>query len=176
MRPRIGLMVVALALGAAIVPALAPADGPHTCKGTAKSPGVLAGGSYHQGVVVRGFCEVNAGKVRVFEHLVLKRGSALIATFAKNDRTGRGKSSLTVLGDVIIDRGAALEMGCSPRESTCADDKALSSHETVTGSIDADAPLGVIIHASRIGGKVDRNGGGGGLSCKPPAQGAVAFS
>jgi hypothetical protein len=37
-----------------------------------------------------------------------------------------------------------------------------------------NAPLGVIIHASTIGGDVTETGGGGGLSCAPPKTGPFA--
>jgi hypothetical protein len=142
-----------------------PAKGPHVCSGTLKSPGVLSG-TYKAGVVVKGFCFVNAGPARVAGLLKLRPGSGLAAAF------GHRNSHLTVNGDVLVGRGATLVLGCNPKSSPCIDDNMnhprLASKGRVTGSVTETAPLGVLIHSTTILGNVTETGGGGGLSCSPP--------
>jgi hypothetical protein len=152
----------------------------YTCSGTAKAPGTLTGSHYQ--VVVRGVCAVNAGHARVRHNLTITRGGALIAVFGLNHRTHHGSSSLTVGGNLILERGASLAMGCdrkydhafgqSSANFACADDPhpnkpTLSSHSTVYGSLIARNALGVVVHNSTIRGSVLETGGGGGLNCKP---------
>jgi hypothetical protein len=152
----------------------------YTCSGTAKAPGTLAGSHYQ--VVVRGVCAVNGGRARVSHDLTITSGGALLAVFGLNDRTHRGSSSLSVGGNLIVERGASLAMGCDRKYDhafgqtsanfACADDPnpnkpTLSSHETVDGSLIARDPLGVVVHNSAIRGSVIETGGGGGLNCRP---------
>ena len=150
----------ALAVGAS----LASAAQSYTCSGTFDSPGVLAG--EHGPVLVEGWCEVNQGPAQVRGTLTLARGSALISAF------GGGGSSLSVDGNVIVRSGATLLLGCEPGFFTCLDDPSqehptLFSRGSVTGNIVASEPLGVIVHASTIGGSVLETGGGGGFTCNP---------
>jgi hypothetical protein len=139
--------------------------GPHVCTGTLKSPGVLSG-NYKSGVVVKGFCFVNAGPARVVGLLKLAPRSGVAASF------GHRNSHLTVNGDVLVGRGATLFLGCNPKSSPCFDDSqshpTLTSKGRVTGSVTETAPLGVVIHSTTIGGNITETGGGGGLSCAPP--------
>jgi hypothetical protein len=44
----------------------------------------------------------------------------------------------------------------------------------VFGSINGSAPEGVIVHASSVVGSVNQSGGGGGVTCAPPAKGLFA--
>jgi hypothetical protein len=139
-----------------------------TCSGTIKSPGVLAG--TYSDVVVRGLCEVNAGAANVQRDLVITPGGALLAAFARNDRTHHGDSNLTVGGSLTVLRGGTLIMGCEAAHFACIDDPnqkdpTLASTSAVTGNLIAKNALGVVVHASSIGGSVIQVGGGGGRNC-----------
>lgn len=157
-----------------VVPALAAsASGAvttRTCSGTPTSPGVLTG-TYPGNVIVKGFCEVNAGQAVVAGNLTIAPGGGVVAAFALNDKTHKGFSSLTVQKNVVVDRAATLVLGCEPNFFTCVDDTGktatLQSRGTIGGSLLASQPLGVLVHNSSIAGPVVENGGGGGLSCTP---------
>lgn len=175
----------AIAAAMAAVPALAPAHrsaAPHTCSGSAASPGVLSGNE-RSGVVVKGFCLVNSGTAHVFGTLTLRPGSALIAAYGLDRATGKPGSKLLVTGDVAVDRGGTLVMGCNTTSYPCLDDPSsghptLSSLDSVSGSVTSTAPLGVVIHSTKIGADVVQTGGGGGpgtFSCPTPTSGAFAF-
>lgn len=160
-------------------PAQAKSHHPFRCSGTSAKPGVLTGKQRH-GVIVEGLCEVNSGAARVTGTVKLKPGATLLAAYGLNHKTGKPGSSLTVKGDVIVGRGATFVMGCGPPEFGCLDDPnpsnpMLVSHSTVTGNLVSRAPLGVIVHLSKIGGSIREKGGGGGLSCAPPTTGAFAM-
>lgn len=167
---RLASFFVLLAAGGllALTPGLVQArahSGPHPCIGTPSNPGVLSG-NYSSGVVVSGFCAVNNGPAKVVGPLVLKPGSALIAAF------GMKGSKLTVNGDVTVRRGATMLLGCNTTSFPCVDDPnqsapTLTSPGTVTGNVTENAPLGVIIHSSTIGGSITETGGGGGMNCNP---------
>jgi hypothetical protein len=177
----IGALVASgVAGGQAVATASGASPSTYTCSGTTTAPGTLAGS--HSSVVVHGVCEVNAGPARVSHNLVIERGGALVAIFGLNDHTGHGHSSLTVGGNLIVDRGASLAMGCDREYDhafghrsanfACADDPhpnrpTLSSHDTVDGSLIAHRPLGVVVHNSTIHGSVTEIGGGGGVNCTP---------
>ena len=158
-----------------------------TCTGTLDAPGVLAG-TYRSNVVVNGVCFVNGGAATVLGDLVIAPGAALNASFALNDLPGgSGTSSLTVKGDVVVQNGGILFMGCEPGFSPCSDDPdqnggTLTGQNSVGGNIVEFQPLGAIVHAASIHGGVAEFGGGGGVSCDPPAGsvfealGSPAFS
>jgi hypothetical protein len=149
---------------------------PHVCSGTFSAPGVLKG-AYPKGVVVKGVCFVNDGKARVTGTLTVTKGSALVALF------GAHHSSLTVAGNVVLDRGGAAALGCKANPNgtgmACIDDPdqshpTLTSHERVSGNIIAHHALGLIVHNSAIGESVKDIGGGGGPSCAVPKTGIFA--
>jgi hypothetical protein len=150
-----------MSLGA-LAPTLAAAK-PPTCVGSPTSPGVLSG-TYSSGVIVEGRCLVNAGPVVVRGNLTIREGGALGAIFAFNDVTQSGKSNLTVYGNVRIQQGGSLYMGCEPNFFTCKDDESntAASRDRVFGNIVAEQPRAVIIHASLIAGSISETGGGGG--------------
>lgn len=50
----------------------------------------------------------------------------------------------------------------------------LTSFGRVSGNMIENAPLGVVVHNSAIGGNIKETGGGGGLSCVPPTSGPFA--
>src|SRR5262249_19673735 len=148
----------------------ATTSGTTTCSGTPTAPGTLTG--THANVVVNGVCFVNAGRAVVNGNLTVTAGSALVAVFALNDTTGTGKSSLTVKGNLQVNVGAALLMGCNPANFACLDDPnqnqpTLSSHATVGLDLRSFRPLGVIVHNVTVGGDVIQTGGGGGVNCRP---------
>jgi hypothetical protein len=170
--PILGLsgLLAALAVGPAQAASASRAAAAQTCTGTATTPGVLTG-TYAANVIVKGVCAVNAGQAVVKGNLTIAPGGAVLAIFARNDKTHKGFSSLTVNKNVVVDKGATLALGCEPNFFTCADDTGktptLQSRGTIGGSLFASAPLGVLLHNSSITGAVTEQGGGGGLSCKP---------
>jgi hypothetical protein len=141
------------------------------------SLGVLSG-TYDGNVVVSGACAVVAGPAVVNGNLTLAPDSALIAAFASG--------SLTVNGNLYVQKGATLILGCLPTSFPCFDDPftdgqpSLSSPGSVSGNLIATQPLGVIVHNSTIQGHVTENGGGGGATCDPvgafAAFGSPAYS
>jgi hypothetical protein len=165
-----GLVTSAMALA----PAASAAAAQHqasVCAGTPKAPGVLTG-RHRSDVVVKGACEVNAGRAFVGGDLTLRPGAVLIAAFALNDRTGKGSSSLTVAGDLRVGAGAAMVLGCDPSSFPCLDDPdqnapTLASHDRVFANLISTKPLGVVVHNVSVRGDVTQRGGGGGFTCNP---------
>jgi hypothetical protein len=153
-----------------VIPAVATAGGPHTCSGTSKKPGVLAG-TYPSGVVVSGVCEVNAGNAHVDGTLKLNSGSVLVAAFGLDHVTKHGGSRLEMKGNVVVGKGATLLLGCNPAHFACVDDNQhhpkLFSRPTISGNLTVTSPLGVVVHSLTIGGNIKQTGGGGGESCTP---------
>ncbi len=167
-----GLVLAIMGAGAAV----APAAGPYVCSGKLGSAGKLKG-TYPNGVFVKGACAVKTGTAHVIGTLTVTKGSVLGAAY------GLHHSSLTVTGNLVVDQGAAVILGCkvNPDGSgfPCLDETnmkhpTLKGHETVTGNIIENSPLAVIVHNSTIGGSVKESGGGGGVSCAPPNSGVFA--
>ena len=152
---------------------------PNTCTGTLASPGVLAG-KYRGDVVITGVCNVNGGAAVIKGNVILAPGAVLNATFALNDVTGTGTSSLAVFGDVKVGYGATLGMGCEPNFQPCTDDPNAGTGGTLTGqnhvfgNVRGRQALALIIHASKINGDVSTSGGGGGVNCNVPSSGIFA--
>ena len=164
---------VAASLAAIVGPANA-AVGNTTCTGTLGSPGTLSG-VYSSNVTVNGVCGVNAGPATVEQNLIITPGSALVAAFGHNDQTHSGNSNLTVNGNVTVEAGAALIMGCEPVFFPCLDDPnadaggpgTLTGSGTVGKNLTGSGALGILVHASTINGNVSESGGGPGLVCGP---------
>jgi len=167
------LAIVVMGAGAA-----AAAEAHHgqsgTCTGTLTAPGVLAG-TFRGDVVITGVCAVNGGAAVIKGDLILAPGSVLNAQFARNDVAGTGASSLTVRGDVKVRNGATLAMGCEPAFNPCLDDATATGQNRVSGDVRANHALGVLLHASKIGGNVSLRGGGGGVTCNVPSGGIFGF-
>lgn len=177
--PALALTGLALEAGPASAHAMTAA----TCSGTLTNPGLLAG-TYPGDVVIDGACMVNGGAAVVNGNLTVSPDSVLNATFALNDVTHHGKSSLTVHGNVAVQENAALAMGCLPVHSPCSDDPDAGTGGTLTGDNRVDGnvtgwrALAIIVHASKIRGNVDQRGGGGGsaaFTCDVPSTGVFAL-
>ena len=150
--------------------AAAGAGRPQSCSGTYAVPGVLAG-TYANGVVVSGFCDVNGGAAVVTGNLTIAAGATLEATFVNNDQAGSGSSSLTVSGNVKVQSGASLIMGCEPTAFVqCFDDSSRSADIHIGGNLVSRGALGVVVHASTITGNVSQSTGGGGVNCSAPSN------
>jgi len=121
------------------------------CVGTTDAPGVLSG-NYRSGVIIKGFCTVNDGPATIHGKLILAPGSALIAAYALNDLTGKGTSSLTVLGNVSVRHGATLVFGCDAAPFPCLDD-------TNASTAPAARRGGRCGRGRRVAGRDDRHGG-----------------
>ncbi len=180
--PAAALAVGSIAL--AVMPAAASGVGDRhhghhqsaTCTGSAASPGVLSG-TYSGNVWINGVCLVNGGAATVDGNLFVTPGSALAAVFANNDVSGSGTSSLTVLKNVVVGKGATFFLGCEPTYFPCLDDPGaqtgpgtLTSNGTIGGNLIAAGALGVIVHASTIGKNALLLGGGYGNSCVTPTD------
>ena len=146
-----------------------------TCTGTSASPGVLAG-TYSSSVVISGYCVVDGGPTTVNGSITVATGATLDATFARNDVTGIGTSSLHVTGGVKVTSGAVFAMGCEPNYAPCSDDPAgtLTGTNTVGMNITGAGALGLVVHASTIGGSINLSHGGGGSTCTVPTSGYFA--
>ena len=173
--------IASLALGTVVAGASAAGAAqaqqrPHICAGTLTAPGVLAG-TFHRDVIVVGACAVDGGAAVIRGDLILTPGSALDATFAFNDVTGKGASSLTVFGNVKAGAGSVVAIGCEPNEAICSDDPnaktggTLTGNNHVFGNIVASHALAVLLHASTVFGSVISVGGGGGVTCAVPKTG-----
>jgi hypothetical protein len=157
-----------LLAGAGIASAAPAGAARFTCSGNIKHPGVLSG--TYSDVVVRGLCVVNSGAAHVQRDLVVAPGAALLAAYARDRTTRGGSSGLTLGGDLTVLRGGTLILGCEAAHFACIDDPnqknpTLDSSSSVGGDLIARHALGVIVHASTIGGNVVERGGGGGVSC-----------
>ena len=143
--------LVTLVVVLVVVPSSASAASRHSCWGTVKKPGMLAG-SYRGSVVVRGVCTV--GKRTIVRGSVrLERGSALLAF-----------KDLIVRRNVKVRRGATLIAGQDPDQSGA---QAPRSVFHVHGNLLARGALGVVLHEGVIDGNVRQVGGGGGVTCQP---------
>ena len=184
----IGGMVIGAMVGSPGIATAAAAHPAHfgtqTCTGTLGAPGVLAG--VYGNVVVAGYCVVNAGPADVTGNLTVTADGGLTAIFGLDDQTGSGNSNLTVHGNVIVDPGASLMLGCETKMITtwsetalethpsfpCYDDPdqaapTLNTHDVIDGSLLSYDPLGVVLHNSLVRGDVLQKGGGAGLGCVP---------
>src|SRR5580658_3454130 len=143
--------------------------GNYTCTGTSASPGTLAGNFAN--VTIAGTCLVDAGNVNIAGNLTVADGASLVGDFGMNDKTDSGTSNLTVRGNVVVEFGASLMIGCYPLQVTlwgggglfttpdfpCDDDPnafpamgnsapTLSATEHIGGNLVAYDALGVVVH------------------------------
>jgi hypothetical protein len=158
--------------------------GTATCTGSLDTPGTLSG--TYGSVTVTGNCVVDAGPVHINGNLTIAPGATLAAIYGLNDTTMSGNSNMTVYGNLTVDKGASLMLGCYSRIVTnwgayhllklpdfpCTDDPnqsapTLNSHDVVYGNLISNDPLGTVVHNSVVRGNVVQNGGGAGLGCAP---------
>ncbi|MBF9069468.1 hypothetical protein [Streptacidiphilus fuscans] len=120
--------------------------------------GDIAPGYYYE-LVVDGTCTIPSGKVTVETQLYVTPHSVLDAI------TG---ATVHVKGNVQVDRGAALGLGCSPHAncSTTTDD-------VVGGNINSDHALAVILHSDTVKGDITTLNDGAGVNCAPQPSLAV---
>jgi hypothetical protein len=127
---------------------------------------VLAG-QFPGNVLIDGVCQINSGQAVIRGNLTLRPGSSLLANFADNHLTGSGPSKLVVFGNVRVESGATLVLGCEPVRFPCADDPAVASSSRIFGNLSARGALSVIVHRSVVFGGISQREGGGGKSCAP---------
>jgi len=175
--------VVSASPGLAAAATALPAGGSQGCTGTVSSPGTLSG--TYANLVITGACVVDAGPVNVTGNLTIAPGGALTAIFGQNDQTGSGNSNLTVHGNLVVDSGASMMLGCYSLvlplwtgggtladlpDFPCADDPnqnapTLNTHDVVDGNLVSNNPLGTVVHNTVIRGNAVENGGGAGTGC-----------
>ncbi len=77
-------------------------------------------------------------------------------------------SRLTVKGNVEVQAGAVFWIGCGTsvlNDATCPDKPSATSTDSIGRNLDTSGAALVVVHFSSIGGNVEMNGGGGGLTC-----------
>jgi hypothetical protein len=154
-----------------------------TCGSHGGPPGVLVG-TVTANVVVEGTCLVNAGPAVVRGNLTVRPGSTLLAAFALDGHNPSGSGShLRVNGNLAVQAGSTVLLGCDPQSFTCLDDPAgknpeeaptLSSRSQIFGNVTGRSALSIIVHNDRISGNITQTEGGGGVNCLP--EGEEAFS
>jgi hypothetical protein len=165
------LAVGALMLGVLVTAPTASAnDDSHksrlTCSGASlQTPGTIAPGTYDS-LTVKGVCLIPGGDVNVKHSVVVTPGSTFLANFPPaGPGAPEGAANLTVGGNVLVQSGATLFLGCSPMAGCKA-----TTHDVIKGDLIADHALGVVAHSDTIRGNVIHNDGGGGPAdtCKTP--------
>lgn len=154
---------VGLLLGA-VAASADEGEGEHggfTCSGgtlTPLNPSIIPPGTYRS-IRVTGVCLIPGGEVDVQRSLTVADGATLVANFPgpPPGQTGppEGDAILNVGGNVRVDEGASLIMGCAPSFG-CA----TTTTDKIGGSLSADHPLGLILHADSIAGNYSIRGGG----------------
>ena len=134
----------------------------------------MLAGHYPGTVIVKGYCIVDGGPTQINGNLVLPPGSAVNATYARNDVSGSGRSRLWVKGNVMVYKGATLLMGCEPKYAPCTDDP----NAATGGKLRVQTPLaarcwprgrgGVDVYDSHIRGNIRQVHGGGGCPAQCP--------
>jgi hypothetical protein len=158
-------VAVVVLVGASAGDAWGSAKGEATCTG-----GSIASGIYSS-LKIAGACAVDAGSagsVIVQGNLTVLPGGSLVAVWG-----GVGQlpvsSNLTVGGNLEVQTGGLLNLGCEPLQFICANDPdqkvgSYSTQHTVGGNLRADNALAVVVHHTAIGGNASLNGGGGGVN------------
>ena len=157
--------------------AWAAAKGETTCTG-----GSIASGIYSS-LTIAGACAVDsgsAGSVMVERNLTVLPGGSLVAVWGGVGQLP-ASSNLTVGGNLEVQSGGLLNLGCEPLQYICANDPdqkvgSYSTQHTVGGNLTADHALAVVVHQTSIGGNVSLNGGGGGVSSCGESLPALFFA
>lgn len=151
--------LTALATVIAGATAVGASDASHlTCSG-----GPVAAGRYAS-ITVTGTCFFpSTGVVEVLGNLTVAEGGALLANYpALGPDQPEGDATVVVGGNVKVDAGGTLLLGCAPHVG-CVN----TTSDRVDGNISSRDALGVIVHNTTIDGNVTFQGGGGGVSCEP---------
>ncbi len=121
---------------------------PTTCSGGAIAPGT------YSSLTVTGVCSIPSGRVFVNGPVNIKANAALLAASPT--------AQVIITGDVHVGHNATFIMGCSPAFGcdTVTSDR-------ITGRIQADRALGVILHSDSLHGDITITSGGGGSNCNP---------
>ena len=129
--------------------------------GVTCSSGDIAAGTYSS-ITVTGTCDMPAGDIDVRGNITVAPGALLDAT-TPGDPSGSPllPADLTVGGSIDVGPGGVLLLGCSPFISC----PSAVTFDSVAGDINADQPLGVIVHSTSVAGNLSINGGGGGAQC-----------
>ena len=128
----------------------AAAAGGYTCSG-----GSIAARTY-SALKVTGFCAVDSGNVTVLKNVIVTSTGGLVAPLAH--------STLTVDGNVTVQRGGSLDVGCDPNDP-CPDGSSATSSDSILGNLDATGAPFLILHDDAIGGNVSDTGGGVAYAC-----------
>lgn len=149
-----GLAVMAVSAGLALFsPVVAQAsNGATLCAG-----GPIAAGTYSN-LVITGTCLLTTGDVSVTKNLTVAPGATLYAMF--------GSSNLTVDGNLAVQSGAVLVLGCEPEAFPCFDDGHLTTNDHIFGNLDAEYALAVITHHVTVDHNLTLYAGGGGYTCE----------
>ena len=152
------------------------AAGTCSVNGGPATSGSIASGVYSN-LTIAGTCAVDSGSVTVQHNLTVLPGATLVAVKGGIDGFGDGSlsSDLTVGGNLDVQAGAVLYLGCEPVYNTCPNDKTappfpgvggtyLTQH-TVGGNLTAENALTLVIHRTTVLGNITVKGGGGGVSC-----------
>lgn len=127
------------------------------------SSGVIPPGSYRS-IVVTGTCRgPQSGTVTIVGPLTVAAGASLDGNYAPAAKGGpEGGADWVVVGEVTVERGATLFLGCGPYFG-CR----VTTRVEVDGDVVGLAPLGIVLHDDSVHGNVTVTGGGGGLDCTP---------
>jgi hypothetical protein len=129
--------------------------------------GSVASGIYSS-LKIAGACAIDAGSngsVTVTGNLTVLPAGSLVAVWG-----GAGNhpvsTNLTVGGNLDVQAGGLLNLGCEPVQYTCANDpgQSYSTNHTVGGNLTGENAFAVVIHHTAISGNVTLSGGGGGVN------------
>jgi hypothetical protein len=154
-RRRLSCLIVGGALSAALVVGGASTAAAATSGSCAGGP--VAPGTYGS-LTISGVCFLVAGDVTVVHDLVVAPNAALVAIFFG--------SNLKVGGNMMVQSGASLGLGCGPEGAPCHTGNAAdATNDTIGGNLIADGAMLMVIHHSHFEGNVIQTGGGGGVNC-----------
>ncbi len=127
--------------------------------------GNIPAGTYSS-IIVKGVCYMPAGTV-VVKHDVIIGAKALLDAVTPGDPPANPQLPATVLvgGNVKVGKGAVLLLGCSPDQGCNGG----VNYDRIGGSLTGVGDLGIVVHSATIRGNVTLLGGGGGVTCAPPA-------
>ncbi|HXW35336.1 MAG TPA: hypothetical protein VEJ87_12215 [Acidimicrobiales bacterium] len=129
----------------------------YTCPAGAIPPGTYGS------ILVTGICYMPTGNITVEGDVTIAPHALLDAVTPGDPTSGTPvvPATVSIGGNVIVDQGAVLLLGCSPNISCGAPAPGIS-FDHVAGSIEASGAQGVVIHSTAIGGSLSITGGGGG--------------